>query len=159
MLGFLSLPLCWVFFVFRFHRGSFRWVGLLLCLVSASQGWAEVVSAMLNLRNCIIDVSGVCNFLDSVLSQQKFEVTNVKALGASQLSVLQLHVTAQFYLENKGKYILEVWGHADPKDVKRERTRERDCACAHGRASLPRPLQLFGSSFYMFFPPPWACPM
>ena len=60
---------------------------------------------------------GECNFLGSVLSQQKFEVTDVKALGMSQLldrpchssridqcnsSVLQL-----FYLENKGKYILE----------------------------------------------------
>ena len=30
MLGFLSLPLCWVFFVFSFHRVSFHWVGLLL---------------------------------------------------------------------------------------------------------------------------------
>ena len=38
MLGFLSLPLRWVFFVFCFHRGSFWWLGLLLCLVSASQG-------------------------------------------------------------------------------------------------------------------------
>ena len=28
-------------------------------------------------------------------------------------------VTAQFYLESEGKYILEAWGHADPKDVKR----------------------------------------
>ena len=57
-------------------------------------------------------VRGVCNFLGSVSSQQKFEATDVKALRqtVSQLldkSVLQLHVTAQFYLENKGKYILE----------------------------------------------------
>ena len=28
-------------------------------------------------------------------------------------------VTAQFYLEIKGKYILEAWGHANPKDPKR----------------------------------------
>ena len=28
-------------------------------------------------------------------------------------------VTAQFYLESKGKYVLKAWGHADPKDVKR----------------------------------------
>ena len=51
---------------------------------------------------------GVCNFLDSVSSQQKFEAMDVKALGqtVSQLldrSVLQLRVTAQFYLENKRK--------------------------------------------------------
>ena len=41
---------------------------------------------------------GECNFLGSVLSQQKFEATDVKALGASQLSD---SVTAQFYLENE----------------------------------------------------------
>ena len=113
-LGFLSLPLCWVFFVFCFHRRSFCWVGLLLCLVSSSRGWGEVVSAMLNLRNCIIDVSGVCNFLDSVLSQQKFEVTDGPLLQLHVISsdgpVLQLCVKAPFYLESKGKYILKVWG-------------------------------------------------
>ena len=58
-----------------------------------------------------ICVRGVCNFLGSVSSQQK-RWTSVKALGQalSQLlgrSVLQLCVAAQFYLENKGKYILE----------------------------------------------------
>ena len=58
----------------------------------------------------------------------------------SDRSVLQLCVTARFYLENKGKYILEAWGHDDPKDPKRrerESMRERD----------PWP---FGSSFYVF---------
>ena len=51
----------------------------------------------------------MCDFLGSVSSQQKFEAMDVKALSVSQLStVLQLRVTAQFYLENKGKYILEV---------------------------------------------------
>ena len=54
---------------------------------------------------------GVCNFLGSVLSQQKSE--------AMDGPVLQLWVTAQLYLESKGKYILEVWGRADPKDVKK----------------------------------------
>ena len=47
---------------------------------------------------------GVCNFLGSVSSQQKLEVTDFEALRLSQLldrSVLQLRVTAQFYLENK----------------------------------------------------------
>ena len=53
-------------------------------------------------------------------------------------SVLQLRVTAQFYLENKGKYILEAWGHDDPKNAEK---RDRD-------------LWPFGSSFYMFFSPP-----
>ena len=40
--------------------------------------------------------------------------------------VLQLRITAQFYLENKGKYILEALGHANPKDAKRrQRAHER----------------------------------
>ena len=42
---------------------------------------------------------GVCNFLGSVSLQQKFEVTDTP--------VLQLRVTAQFYLASKGKYILK----------------------------------------------------
>ena len=33
--------------------------------------------------------------------------------------MLQLCVTAQFNLESKEKYILEAWGHANPKDAKR----------------------------------------
>ena len=52
--------------------------------------------------------------------QQKFEVTDRPALQPSDRPVLQLHVTAQFYLESKGKYILEAWRPADPKDAKRE---------------------------------------
>ena len=57
----------------------------------------------------------MCNFLDSVSSQQKFEVTDQLLDGP----VLQLRVTAQFYLENKGKYILKACGCANPKDPKR----------------------------------------
>ena len=48
-------------------------------------GTAEVVSARLNLSHGTIDVRRVCNFLGSVLSQQKFEATDVKALSVSQL--------------------------------------------------------------------------
>ena len=66
--------------------------------------------------------------------QQKFEETDG--------SELQLHVTAQFYLESKGEYILEVWGRADPKDPKEKRG--------------PRPN--FGSSFYIFFLLPLGLP-
>ena len=33
-----------------------------------------------------LDIRGVCNFLGSVSSQQKFEATDIKAFGASQLS-------------------------------------------------------------------------
>ena len=47
----------------------------------------------------LTNVGGVCNFLSSVLSQQ-----NLKAMDRP---VLQSHVTSQFYLGSKGKYILE----------------------------------------------------
>ena len=77
-------------------------------------------------------------------------------LQLSDRSMSQLRVTAQFYLENKGKYILKAWkgypilhqGYADSKDAKR---RERERACK--RAS-PGPL----APLFMFFSP-WACPM
>ena len=45
--------------------------------------------------------------------------SNWPAIQLSDGPVLQLCVTAQFYLESKGKYILEAWGHAHPKDLKR----------------------------------------
>ena len=54
-------------------------------------------------------------------------------LQPSDGPVLQLCVTAQFYLQSKGKYILEAWVQANPKHMKRS------------------PWPHFGSSFYMFF--------
>ena len=62
-------------------------------------GQADVVSARLNPSHGTIDVRGVCNFLGSASSQQKVQVTDGQ--------VLQPHITAQFYLESKGKYIQE----------------------------------------------------
>ena len=82
-----------------------------------------------------IFVVKMCNFLCSVSSQQKFEVMSVKALGQTVTALRQIRVTAQFYLENKRKYILEVWGHADPKDMKRRE----------------RPLALWLLFLYVFF--------
>jgi len=64
----------------------------------------------------------------------------------SSWTVLQLRITAQFYLENKGKFILEEWGHANPKDVKR-RERETETQSTPERVS-PGPL---APLFYMFF--------
>ena len=65
-------------------------------------------------------VGGVCNFLGSVSLKQKFETTDGPMLQSCVISlyrpVLQLRVTAQFYLASKGKYILEAWGQADPKE-------------------------------------------
>ena len=59
--------------------------------------------------NWWVDLLGESNLLGSVLSQQRFEVTDIKALGASQVSdsLCYSSWTDQFYLENKGKYILE----------------------------------------------------
>ena len=66
--------------------------------------------------NCFCDfiegllLSGECviNFLGSVSSQQKYEVMDGPALQPWDGPEFQLRVTAQFYLESKGKYILEV---------------------------------------------------
>ena len=39
-----------------------------------------------SIQKLVISVSGECNLLCSVSSQQKFEVMDIKALGVSQLS-------------------------------------------------------------------------
>ena len=73
-------------------------------------------------------VVGVCNFLNSVnknLKRWTLKPLDRLCHKLSDRSVLQLRVTAQFYLENKAKYILQAWWHANPKDVKR-RERERE---------------------------------
>ena len=111
---------------------------------------AKVVSARLHLSHGSVDVRGVCDFLGSVSSQQKFEVTDIKALGQTVLqlldrSLLQLLVTAQLYLENKGKYTSRREGMLTQKTWREEWERERD----------PQP---FGSSFYMFFSSPLGLP-
>ena len=46
-------------------------------------------------------VGGVCNFLGSVSSQQKYEVMDGPALQPWDGPEFQLRVTAQFYLEIK----------------------------------------------------------
>ena len=94
-------------------------------------------------------VGGVCNFLSSATSQQKFEATDGPVLQSSDWPVLklldwplsELRVTAQFYLESKGKFILEEWGKANPKRCKK-------------RGLQPN----FGFSFYMFFLLPLGLP-
>ena len=72
MLGFLSLPLYWVSFAFSFQHMSFHQVVLFLCLVSASWGQPEVVSARLNPSQSSGYVGGVCNYHHSVWLQQRF---------------------------------------------------------------------------------------
>ena len=65
------------------------------------------------------------------------------ALQPSDGPALQLHVTAQFYSESKGKYIFKIWRYADPKDGER------------WEVSHPN----FVSFFCRFFSSPWTCPM
>ena len=92
------------------------------------------------------DVEGMCNFLISVSSQQKFEAMDGPTLQpwagpVLQLldgPLLQLWVTAQFYFESKGKYIFKAWGNADPKHAKRREV----------------PAQFWLLFLYVFSPPP-----
>ena len=67
----------------------------------------------------------------------------------SSWTVWQLCVTAQFYLENKRKYILKGWGQADPKDMRR-REREWERTRVRGRE---RPLALWLLFLYDFLFP------
>ena len=144
-LGFLSLPLRWLFFLFHFHRGSVRCVGLLLCLASASQGLSQGCFSRVKYESQHYRCRGVCNFLGSVSLQQKFKVTDWQVLQphgiSSERPVLQLCVTAQLYLESIGKYILQAWGQANPKDTKRRKA--------------PGPIL---APLFCFFSP-WACPL
>ena len=96
-----------------------------------------------------MELSGECNFFNSISSQQKFEVTDIKPSGASQLSDSPCYSsqTDLFYLENKGMPTQTTW-RRDGK-TKRERGNEH---------AWDRDLWPFGSSFYVFSSP-WACPM
>ena len=108
-------------------------------------------------------LSGECILLSSVLSQQRFAVTDIKALSTSQLlrlrqtvlqlldkSVLELHVTALFYLGNSRR--THPWGVRAcwPRDTKK---REWGSAPTHGR-KRESPL----APLYICLSLPWACP-
>ena len=77
----------------------------------------------------------MCNFPRSVSPQQKFEVKDQP--------VLQLHVTAQFYLASKGKYTLRHEGGPTQKTQREEKP----------------PAQFWLLFLYAFFSSPWAYPM
>lgn len=97
----------------------------------------------------LIRLSGEC-VISSVLSHHNKNLkrwTLKPSAHHSSQTVLQLHVTAQFYLENKGKYILEAWGHADPKDTKRGE-RENKRACGRERET-PSPLAPLFAWFFL----------
>ena len=85
---------------------------------------AKVVSARLNTRKGTTDVWGVCSFLGSVSAYQKLE------------AIARPSVTAQFYLENKGKSLRREGGLT--QKMQREESQRLN----------------FGSSFYGFFSSP-----
>ena len=65
----------------------------------------------------------VFNFLSSVSTQQTLKWrTSITALRQTCVTA---PFTAQFHLENKGKYILEAWGHKNPKTQREEREHPR----------------------------------
>ena len=61
-------------------------------------------------------VGGVCNFLGSLITTKIWRDRRTRVAALRWTSV-----TAQFYLESKEKYTLEVWGWVDPKDAKRRK--------------------------------------
>ena len=80
-------------------------------------------------------ISWVLSHHNKILKQR----TSVTALGRTSVTPLRwTSVTAQFYLESKGKYILQAWGHANPKDAKRREA----------------PAQFWLPFLHVFFPPP-----
>ena len=100
----------------------------------------------------MILVSGGCMLLGSVSSRQRFGATDIKALSVTALgswtnsviALRQISVTALFCLEDSRRIHPPGVRACRPKDAKR-RAPQR----AGERAPWP-----FGSSFYMFFPPP-----
>ena len=110
-------------------------------------------------------MSGECMLLGSVSSQQRFRVTDIKALGTSQLSGLswtnhvialrQISVTALFYLEDSRRIHPRSVRACQPKDVKRSEWRSAPTSWGGvGGGERKR----VGSSFYVFSSP-WACLM
>ena len=70
-------------------------------------------------------MSGECNLLGSVSSQQKFEAMDIKALTCPSswadrvIALRQISVTAQFYLENSRKIHPPGMRACQPKEAKR----------------------------------------
>ena len=124
-------------------------VGMLLSTIFAPNRWQQLMIH----RN----VMGVCNFLGSISSQQKFEAMDVKALGQT---VSQHLVTAQFYLENKRKIhprgVKACWPKRREEKRAREPGRERASERASERAR-ERPLALW-LLFICFFLLPLGLP-
>ena len=96
-----------------------------------------------------IIMSGEC-VISLVLSHHNKNLkwrTNISALRRTSITA---PCYSSILFRKQRKIHPKVWGHADPKDTKREE-RERNkrvCTCMGER------LRPFGSSFYVCFPPP-----
>ena len=81
-----------------------------------------------------------------VSSQQRFGATDIKALGASQLLGL-----GQTVLQLLGKSVLQLhFIYKIAGEWEKEREKEKSARTRERESERKR----FGSSFYMFFPPP-----
>ena len=110
--------------------GAFAELGFCWAWPPPRGGQAEVVSAMLNLGHSTIDIRGVCNFLGSVLPQQKIEVTDG--------SVLQLSL---------------IWQAKENTSLMHEGGRPKRCE------EREAPGSVLASPFICFFSLPRACSM
>ena len=98
----------WVLLVFSFHRGGIRQAGLLLGLATPFWGPHRGCFSQVKSESWHHRCQGLCHFLSSVSLQQQLEAMDRPVLQFLDGPVLQLRIIAQFYLESKGKYILEV---------------------------------------------------
>ena len=126
----MLLPLHWDSFAFSFHHMSFARLDFCCAWSPPSWGRAEVVLGRLNLSHGTRYVGGVCNFLGSVLPQQRFEMADQ----------CYSSVTAQSFIQQA-----------------KESTPSRHEDRPTGKES---PQSGLASSFYMFcLLPPISCPM
>ena len=120
----------------KFTESSFSFYDYYECIAL----WAPILYPVLSVS--LLSEEFV---ISSVLScrNKNLKQLDRPALQPLDRPVLQLCVTAQFYLQSKGKYILEAWGHANPKDMKR----------------IEAPAHFWVLFLYVFFSSSWACPM
>ena len=120
----------------KFTESSFSFYDYYECIAF----WAPILYPVLSVSLLLEEF-----VISSVLScrNKNLKQLDRPALQPLDRPVLQLFVTAQFYLQSKGKYILEAWGHANPKDMKRREA----------------PAHFWVLFLYAFFSSSWACPV
>ena len=134
--GFLSLPLCWVFFMFSFHHWSFADLDFFCACLPPHGGWVEVFFSQVKSESWHHRCKGSVSF-------PLFCITAAKIWNDRRTSV-----TAQFYLASKEKYILEAWGWPNRNKKNEEKLQLNFCSS-------------FYIYIYIFFfsSSRWACRM